>query len=258
MPGPLLPFTVEGPVSAPAVVLVHGSPDRSAAFNLVLAELDHDHVRLVRYDRRGYGRSLAADPAASLADHADDLLALIDHLGRPCVVVAHSFGSNPSMLAAVARPGAFAALGVWEPPMVWLPWWPQSTKDYDAEVAAAPEPAQAAEDFNRRMLGDAAWEALDPTKREQRRAEGRAFCTDMAAMASTPFAAVDVEVPLLVGYGAQTAAEHVRGAHDLAADAPNARLFCIEGAGHFANRTHPADFARFVEATVDLAASTMD
>ena len=258
MPGPPLPFTVEGPVSAPTLVLVHGSPDRSAAFNLVVAELDTDQVRLARYDRRGYGRSLAADPAASLADHAQDLVALIDHLGRPCVVVAHSFGSNPSMLAAVACPDAFAALGAWEPPMVWLPWWPQNTKDYDAEVAAATEPAQMAEDFNRRVLGDAAWEALDPTKQELRRAEGRAFCTDMAAMASTPFDAVDVEVPLLVGYGSQTAAEHVRGAHDLATQAPNASLFCIEGAGHFANRTHPGDFARFIEATVALAALATD
>ena len=52
--------------------------------------------------------------AAQGADppHARDLLAIIAECPRPPVVVAHSFGSNPTMLAAIMQPRAFAGLGL--------------------------------------------------------------------------------------------------------------------------------------------------
>ncbi|MCU0309904.1 MAG: alpha/beta hydrolase [Acidimicrobiales bacterium] len=244
---------IEGPPEAVPLVLVHGAPDRSAAFRQACGHLDAS-VRVVRYDRRGYGRSVGATPARSMADHADDLLGVIGAVGGRAVVVAHSFGSNPAMLAAVARPAAFAALGVWEPPMVWLEWWPRTTKDYDAEVAAAPDPAQMAEEFNRRVLGDDAWEALSPEKQALRRAEGPAFARDMASLATAPFAADRLTVPTVVGHGSDTSPEHVEGARRLAAQVADGRLVTIEGAGHFANQTHPEEFAAFITATVDRAA----
>lgn len=248
-----LHVVVEGPADAPPLVVVHGAPDRSAAFRRALAELDGTDLRIVRYDRRGYGRSVRARPARSMADHADDLLGVIDTVGGSAVVVAHSFGSNPAMLAAVTRPGAFRALGVWEPPMVWLEWWPRQTKDYDAEVAAAPDPAQMAEDFNRRVLGDHVWEALDPGKQQQRRAEGPAFVADMGSLASAPFDEGDLVVPMVVGYGTETSPEHVEGARRLAAAVGDGSLHPIEGAGHFANQSHPRDFAGFMVATLTRA-----
>ena len=92
-----------GPATDRAIILVHGAPDRSATFRDVLACLGDHHV--VVYDRRGYGRSLRAAPARGMHDHAQDLLSLVESCPTPPVVVAHSFGSNPTMLAATLRPG---------------------------------------------------------------------------------------------------------------------------------------------------------
>ena len=60
-------------------------------------------------------------------------------------------------------------------------------------------------------------------------------------------------VPAVVGYGTATTREHVYGAAWLAEHLPDAQLHAVADAGHFANRTHPAEFARFVEAVLDRA-----
>jgi pimeloyl-ACP methyl ester carboxylesterase len=244
-----LDFEVVGSGPTPTVVLVHGAPDRASTFKSVLPHLGAQPVAL--YDRRGYGRSVGWTPPTSMADHAEDLIALIQQVERPCVAVAHSFGSNPTMLAATRRPDLFAAIGLWEPPIVWVDWWPQSTKDYHAKVAASDDPARSVESMYRRILGRRAWDALPTELREQRRAEGPAFRLDMASALVTPFAFEDVTVPAVVGYGRATTPEHIYGAAWLAEHLPDAQLHPVADAGHFANRTHPAEFARFVEAAVE-------
>src|SRR4051812_47216291 len=59
--------------SAPLVVMVHGSMDRGAAFARVAGHLRE--LPTVRYDRRGYGRSVGLG-APDLEGHATDLLAI--------------------------------------------------------------------------------------------------------------------------------------------------------------------------------------
>jgi pimeloyl-ACP methyl ester carboxylesterase len=90
-------INTSGASNGPAVVLVHGAPDRSATFRGVVARLVDSHV--VVYYRRGYGGSAGAAPATSMDDHAADLLTILASLEAPLVVVAHSFGANPTMLA---------------------------------------------------------------------------------------------------------------------------------------------------------------
>jgi pimeloyl-ACP methyl ester carboxylesterase len=240
-----------GPDTGTPLVLVHGAPDRSTSFGPLLAELGDR--RVVVYDRRGYGRSLGAEPPTAMVDHAHDLLGVIEQAGAPAVVVAHSFGSNPAMLAATLRPDAFAALGVWEPPLVWIEQWPQFTKDYNARVAGADDPAATVEHFYRRVLGDEVWDGQSDEGRARRWAEGVAFQVDMASELSAPFAFEDVRVPVLVGYGTDTGAFHDGGAIWLAETLPDARLHVVEATSHFAPRTHPAEYAAFVRATAALA-----
>ncbi|HZB71156.1 MAG TPA: alpha/beta fold hydrolase, partial [Acidimicrobiales bacterium] len=71
----------------PLVVLVHGSLDRSATFARVVAAEGLARLHTIRYDRRGYGRSIDAGPPAGLDEHVEDLLGVVD--GRPAVVVGH-------------------------------------------------------------------------------------------------------------------------------------------------------------------------
>ena len=85
---------------APRIVLVHGSMDRAASFLKVTRRLPD--LEIVRYDRRGYGRSVGAGTCATIDDQVDDLLAVM--AGEPAVVVAHSLGGVIALAAAVRRP----------------------------------------------------------------------------------------------------------------------------------------------------------
>lgn len=52
-----------------------------------LADLLGRHVRIVRYDKRGHGLSQATPAPYRIADHVDDLIGLIDHLGLDEVIL---------------------------------------------------------------------------------------------------------------------------------------------------------------------------
>jgi pimeloyl-ACP methyl ester carboxylesterase len=54
--GPAIWAEEAGDAAHPLVVLVHGAMDRSAGMLRLSRRLDHEY-RVVRYDRRGYGRS---------------------------------------------------------------------------------------------------------------------------------------------------------------------------------------------------------
>jgi pimeloyl-ACP methyl ester carboxylesterase len=158
------------------------------------------------------------------------------------------------MLAASVRPELFPVLGVFEPPLPWVDWWPQSTKDYNTGVAAAADPEEVGEDIARLLLGETAWAALDDAGRNLRRAEGRAFQTDMASELTEPFEFASIPALTVVGYATESPEDRRLGAPWLIEQLPNAKPYVIEGAGHFAHRTHPAGFAEFVKTVVDLLA----
>jgi pimeloyl-ACP methyl ester carboxylesterase len=240
-----------GPSTTPAFVLVHGAPDRSTSFRDVIGY--HADHRVVTYDRRGYGKSLHVPPARGMSDHARDLLTIVEKCETPPVVVAHSFGSHPTMLAATLRPSAFAAIGLWEPPLPWVEWWPEGVKAYNARVANSKEPEREIEAIFRSLLGGDAWEGLPPEVQALRRAEGVAFQLDMASALEAPFEFRDVGVPTLVGYGTATSAAHLKGASWLVERLPAARLSEVRGAGHFAPRTHPEEFGAFMTAAATMS-----
>ena len=232
------------------VLLVHGSPDRSKNFAAVL-ELLGDR-RVIVYDRRGYGKSRDARPAArDFGDHADDLVAVLD--GRRAVVVAQSVGCNVAMTAAARAPHLVAALGVWEPPNAWCDWWPTPELVETAEGFAATSDTRAlGESFNRGILGDERWDGLPERTKEMLRDEGAAFRADMRAELTAPFEFADVKCPVVVGYGTATSTGHAEGARRLAA-IMGADLYEVPGADHFAPLTSPAAWAMLVRKAIALA-----
>jgi pimeloyl-ACP methyl ester carboxylesterase len=239
---------------APVVVLVHGAMDRSAAFGRVVQRLPDLFV--IVYDRRGYGRSArAAPPATTLADHADDLLAVLDE--RPAAVVGHSYGGATAMMAAHLRPDLITSLGVFESPVPWMPWWPaESAESVGAELLArADDPGAAAELFVRGQLGDDAWQDLPEPTQAERRAEGPVLLADLHSLraAGAPFDPAELAVPMVVGRGTVTAG-YQRTAAGALAEATGAELIEIEGGAHASHTTHPSEFAAFVRRVVDLSA----
>ena len=133
-----------------------------------------------------------------------------------------------------------------------LPGGRSGRRPYNANVASSDAPADDVEQMYRRLLGDDAWSRLPADVRDQRRAEGPAFQTDMASELDAPFDFQDVAVPALVGYGSETSTEHAYGARWLAETLPNARTRAFPGTGHFAPRTHPEEYAAFVLSVLDL------
>jgi len=232
-------------------VLVHGSMDRAAAFRKATRHLRD--LAVVLYDRRGYARSLDAGPASSVDAPVDDLVTVIGT--EPTPVLGHSLGGLIALAAAARRPDLVTAVGAFEAPMGWRPWWPASSAGGAArDIAATEGPDAAAERFMRRLVGDQRWEALPAGTRAQRRAEGPALLADLAAMRDgAPFDPARVTVPAVVGYGSATTDRHRRAAVEMAAELPDAELCTIDGAAHNAHDTHSEAFAEVVRRTVGRA-----
>ena len=239
---------VPEPDVAPVVVLVHGSMDRSAAFARACGHLRDQHT--IRYDRRGYGRSRDCG-TTDLPGHVDDLLAIID--GRAAVVVGHSIGGVIALAAAErAAPAVIRAVGVYEAPMPWIDWWPSRSAGGAARDAATP--ADAAEAFMRRMIGDERWEALPARTRDDRRAEGPALLAELASARSGPaYDIAAIRCPVVVARGTE-AAPHHRSASDELARTVGREPVVFEGAGHGAHVSHHREFAALAR-TVVLAST---
>jgi pimeloyl-ACP methyl ester carboxylesterase len=231
------------------VVLVHGSLDRSTAFARVSRELDD--LSVVRYDRRGYGRSLAVGASDRFADQIDDLAQVVAE--TPSVVAGHSLGGVVALSFAAAHPGLTLAVVAFEAPMPWEPWWPSNTAG-GAAIGGPPE--AAAERFMRRIVGDETWESLPDRTQAQRRAEGAALVAELRSLRPpnpAPYAPAALEMPVVAGHGSESRVHHRGAARDLAEAAPRGELCVIDGANHGAHLTHPREFAALVRRALELA-----
>ena len=248
------------------VVFIHGAADRGAAFARVGRTLGAP--TLIRYDRRGYGRSLGTEPPAGgggelLAGQLDDLASLLAS-DVPAVVVGHSLGGLVALAAAATRPALVASVVAYEPPTPWLDFWDEGQAGSAARTAAraaagedgdpfgAVAGAAAMEAFLRRMIGDQRWDALGDRTQAARRAEGPALLRDLAvARAVGTVDLATITAPVVLGVGGATVGRHRRAVNELAAaiGAGGARVEVAEvpGAAHGGHLTHPEGFANLVE-----------
>lgn len=226
-----------GPHDGVLVVLVHGTMDRSASM-VKLARLLDDH-RVLRYDRRGYGRSKPHPGPFTIDGNVADLVELLD--GRPAVLFGHSYGGNVALATAARHPALVRAVVTYETPLSWLPWWPGS----DRRTPRTPQPPEvAAERFMRRMVGDGVWERLPASVQRERRAEGETLIAEMTDLVDRPpWREEDITVPVVAMYGARTADHHRAGAEYLADRLSGAPAVVVAGAGHNGPYTTPAPVA---------------
>ncbi len=221
---------------APLVVLVHGVLDSSRSFDGVVEALAPDFT-VVTYDRRGWARSADAAPATSLADHAEDLISVMQE--RRGTVVGHSYGGTVAMLAAIRRPDLVAALGVFEPSMQWLGWWPSM----DTIVEQSPDEQ---EHFRAGLEG-----RPRPTP-EQRARDQALLAEELTFIARPPLTFGDLTAPRLVGRGGLSAGWRV-AVTDRLHEELACGLVVIDDAGHTAHRMQPKGFADFVRRVTGLA-----
>lgn len=260
----------------PLVVLVHGVMDRSNGM-LRTRRIIQPEARIVRYDRRGYGRSQAVVPDSAFARQVDDLAEVL--AGRPAVVAGHSFGGIVALALAERRPDLVRAVVAYESPMMWADWWTGTSRHFrpggaaasaasavaaeggDGAAAGAPAEADrsaedAAEWFMRRMIGDELWERLPRAMREDRRAEGPAMLADLRSVqppAPAPYTPEKVTVPVVSAYGSQGRSRHRQAAEYLATYTPDGELVEVPGADHGVHLSDPQAFAALVRRGVERA-----
>src|SRR3954466_3599945 len=81
-----------------------------------------DRYQLIRYHKRGWVGSTHTPPPVSVADHAADAAALLDHLGlRPVHVAGHSSGAAVAAQLALDHPEYVHTLMLLEPSLISVP-----------------------------------------------------------------------------------------------------------------------------------------
>jgi len=103
------------PSDAPALVCVHGACVDGVFFDGIARELSRDY-RVIAYDRRGCGESGdAADGRYDLTVQAADLQAVIEHIGAPANVLAHSAGTLVALELLRTNPAVVSRAILHEP-----------------------------------------------------------------------------------------------------------------------------------------------
>ncbi len=100
--GRLLRITEGGARSGPVVFVLHGTPMCGSLYPAHVADAAKRGIRLVGYDRPGYGGS-SANPGRTIADAAADVRTIADHLGAERFGVWGISGGGPHALACAAR-----------------------------------------------------------------------------------------------------------------------------------------------------------
>jgi pimeloyl-ACP methyl ester carboxylesterase len=219
--------------------------DRASSFATVVPVLQDRGHTVVAYDRAGYASAIEVEPFTDLRAAAADLVMRMD--GRPGVAVGHSFGGHLALAAALEHPLLVRAVGVFETPWLWEPFWPADTSGGKAMAAAERGgPAAAGETFMRALVGDDVWGKLPPSSKQRCRAEGRALLADLGSVAAAPYDPRNLAVPLVASRGSEALPHQRAGTEWILGVVPGSEPFTIEGAGHTAHRSHPREFATFV------------
>jgi len=106
--GGTIAYEVAG--SGPLMVLVHGIGQSRDAYRFVAPELVAAGYRVATVDLRGSGESSATWPSYTRTDIAGDLIALIEHLGGPAVLVGHSISGGAATIVAATAPSLVSAV----------------------------------------------------------------------------------------------------------------------------------------------------
>ena len=111
-------------------MLVHGSLDRSAGMLKLSRRLD-DRFRVLRYDRRGYGRSAPHDGPFAMDEQVADLVDVLGGAAAPSCSATATAATSPSPWPTATR-DLVRAVGVYETPLSWVDWWPTAPRPADS------------------------------------------------------------------------------------------------------------------------------
>lgn len=237
---------IRSAAGASTVVLVHGTMDHCGSFRRAAEHLSN--WERVSYDRRGWATSRGLG-IATLHAHVEDLVELLDSLDGAVVLAGHSLGGLIALSAAAcAAPQQISAVVAYEPPVRWLPWWPDEAP-WERLVREAPDAESAA----RELINEVAGMPIAGRRSvPELQADGAALCAEMTdPLLSMPmFDPLTLGVPAIIAAGQRSLPHHIEVAKRLAELLPRGRYVELAGAGHPAHVSHPRQFSALIEAAI--------
>jgi pimeloyl-ACP methyl ester carboxylesterase len=245
--------------SGPAVVLIHGTALTRLTWRETAAALG-ERVRVIAYDRRGYGDSEAPENyvGTTIEEQAEDAAALIEALdAAPAVVCGHSAGGIVALDLLLRHPRLLRGAVLVEPPLLSLS--PAGAEALGAvrervEVAARKGGAGAAtEAFIEALDGHDVLAAIGPERADAIRASAGAAFADFGAANTWELSRRrlrEVETPVLVVRGSRSPRLYREVAQELAAMIASAELREID-AGHIAPVDAPVELAGAIRSLLD-------
>ena len=234
------------------MLLIHAFPLHSAIWELQIAAFSPHH-RVIAPDLRGLGASARGSGAASLDQHADDLAALLDHLGiENATVVGLSLGGYISfalwrrhrervaaLILADTRAGADSEEG-------------KQGREKNAQLTEEHGPGAIADQMLPKLLSPNAPAALREQVRAIIESNDRAgIAAALRAMAARPDSTLllaTIDVPTLVIVGAEDALTPPSESEAMFNAIPGCRIAVLPGAGHLSNlEAHEAFNAQVAE-----------
>ncbi|MFJ2092113.1 alpha/beta fold hydrolase [Streptomyces sp. NPDC087901] len=250
--GTLLAYDDQGPGGElPPVVLVHGHPFNRTMWQPQITALVGAGYRVIVSDLRGYGESGVVTGRTLLADFADDIAALLDHLGIARAVVGGvSMGGQIAMEFHRAYPGRVTALVLADTSPVAETEDGKAFRNRLADRLLAEGMGGYADEVIDKMLAPYNVTAL-PAVAAQVRGMMRSTDPEGAAAALRGRAErpdyrdslAGAGVPVLVVVGADDVYTPVAEARVLRGLIPDAELVVIEGAGHLPGLERPEAFS---------------
>jgi pimeloyl-ACP methyl ester carboxylesterase len=110
VPGGRLAYDVQGPADGPLVVCAAGMGEIRSAYRFLAPRLAAAGYRVATVDLRGHGESSARWDTYAPEAVGADLLALVDHLGGPAVLVGTSYSPSSAVWAVNRAPEKIAGL----------------------------------------------------------------------------------------------------------------------------------------------------
>lgn len=235
---------------AKRVIVLHGWLGDSSVFDPMLPSLDTEQFTYAFIDYRGYGRSRETTGEFSLAEIADDAIALADALGwRDFALLGHSMGGAAALRTALKVPDRVTQIIAATPvPASGVSFVPGEQKLFES-ARDNQEARQAIIDFTTGSRHCGAWSRW-MSQRSTETSDPRAFGAYFQAWSTAAFAdaARGLPHPILVVVGEHDKAVTAKAMEaTYLADYPAARLKVLKEAGHYPMQETPVGFASAVQ-----------